>query len=197
MHLSAWRLPLFIGFILLLSTAIQIVQQGVNEDFIRAMMRVTARCSIVLFIAAFSASSLAYLWPSQPSKWLKANRRYVGLSFALSHFYYLFYLVLLISLYPREWMTQVPLLVVILALTGYVFLVAMTITSFKGPRVRLGEANWRRLHLTGMYVIWLIFVETYAAAGMKHSIYLVAVGVLLLAWGLRWLKWWRIRQPVN
>ncbi len=60
-------------------------RDGWSDEGLRAAIRVTARSSFLLFLGAFSASSLATFLPSAPTRWLLANRRYVGISFALSH----------------------------------------------------------------------------------------------------------------
>src|SRR5207244_2311604 len=58
---------------------------GAGPDGIRVLIRATARTSVVLFSAAFVASSLARTAPGPATRWLLVNRRYVGVSFAVSH----------------------------------------------------------------------------------------------------------------
>ncbi|MFI5500572.1 hypothetical protein ACIA5E_16060 [Nocardia asteroides] len=36
-------------------------------------------------MGAFVATSVLALWPGEPARWLARNRRYLGLSFAMSH----------------------------------------------------------------------------------------------------------------
>ena len=50
-----------------------------------------------------------------------------------------------------------------LDLIGFALLLLMTLTLFRLGARRLGAANWRRLHKTGVYVIW--FVATYIYLG--------------------------------
>jgi DMSO/TMAO reductase YedYZ heme-binding membrane subunit len=84
-------------------------------------------------------------------------------------------------------MEEVPLLILIVALAGYVFLAAMTVTSFEPMRTKLGAKNWHRLHVTGMYVIWLIFVQTYAAGLSEHPINGLWLSLLILGLVLRFI----------
>ena len=49
------------------------------------LIRATARTSLALFGAAFTASSLRSLWRTPATGWLLRQRRYLGLSFAFSH----------------------------------------------------------------------------------------------------------------
>jgi DMSO/TMAO reductase YedYZ heme-binding membrane subunit len=181
------RLPLFAFVLLLVATVVQWMPTGFNEDFVRAMIRVTAQLSIILFLIAFMASALHRLFAQSWSRALLQHRRYVGLSFAVSHFTHLLFLCLLVSFFPREWMAQVPLLILSVALAGYVLLAAMTVTSFEPMRTQLGAKNWRRLHVTGMYVIWLIFVQTYAAGLSEHPSNGLWLSLLILGLVLRFI----------
>ena len=62
-----------------------LLQHGAGEEGLRVLIRATARTSLVLFAGAFAASGLRRVWRSPASAWLVKNRRYVGLSFAVSH----------------------------------------------------------------------------------------------------------------
>ncbi len=59
--------------------------RGFEVDGVRMVIRFTARTSLVLFCLAFSAAALARLWPNASTRWLRRNRRYLGVSFAASH----------------------------------------------------------------------------------------------------------------
>src|SRR5688500_4145822 len=86
------RIALFgwpiVGWATLAVVAIQIADlpiAGTGEEGVRMAIRASARTSVVLFGLAFVASSLYRLAPSAFSRWLIANRRYLGVSFAVSH----------------------------------------------------------------------------------------------------------------
>jgi len=70
-----------IGLLLLLI----VITNGFNEPTMRLAIRITARTSCILFLAAFIAASFRRLNSSVFAKWLRANRRYLGLSMAVSH----------------------------------------------------------------------------------------------------------------
>ncbi len=59
--------------------------RGFEVDGVRMVIRFTARTSLVLFCLAFAAAALARLWPNAWTRWLRRNRRYLGVSFAASH----------------------------------------------------------------------------------------------------------------
>ena len=45
---------------------------------------------------------------------------------------------------------------------GYLFIILMTITSFKRPAAILGRRGWRILHTVGMYYLWLSFTVAFS-----------------------------------
>ena len=82
---DGWRLFALLSLTLL---ALSIWIAGMREfevDGVRMVIRFTARTSLVLFCLAFSAAALARLWPNAWTRWLRRNRRYLGVSFAASH----------------------------------------------------------------------------------------------------------------
>jgi len=122
------------------------------------MIEQSVRYALPLFLLAFTASSLARLWPNQLTRWLLRNRRYVGLGFAFGMAWHLSFVGYSIwsfglsdsGLTPRGFA---------LDFIGFIFLLLLTLTSFRSLARRLKPTNWRRLHKTGVYVIW--FVATY------------------------------------
>lgn len=183
--LSQWRITGLVLIVLSVMSASSFVWLGFSEEAIRAMVRGTARTSVCLFVLAFTASSLYRLFKSGWARYLLDNRRYIGLSFALSHFVHLLFLILLMSHYPQDSLAKLNRLEIVLASLTYVFILAMTITSFDPPRRWIGPKNWHRLHTTGMYLVWLIFLETYAKGTLQNGHYLPLVLLLLVAMGLR------------
>jgi len=137
------------------------------------------------FLVAFSASSLAVLWPGPSTRWLLANRRYFGLTFAAGmawHFGFVGYVI---------WSFGNPLTLrsTVSDLIGAVFLLLLTVTSSQRAVRLLGAANWRRLHKTGVYVIWLLTTNIYyynSGSDRFHQAVLVA---LIGAWLLRVAAW--------
>ena len=119
--------------------------------------RYTARFSFLIFVTAFATGALAALFPSDATRWLRRNRRYMGLSFALAHFLHLIAIVTFFSLVPEK-----PGLVTILGGgLAYVFIALMAATSNDRSVRMLGPKNWRRLHLAGGYYVWAIFMNSY------------------------------------
>jgi hypothetical protein len=150
---------------------------------IAPMILRSVRYALPLFVLAFTASSLATLWPNQMTRWLLRNRRFLGLGFAFGMAWHLSFVGYSIFSFgtSASGLTGRSLA---LDLTGLTFLIAMTLTSFKWFARRLTSATWRRLHKTGIYVIW--FVATYIYLRHPDSVlHIAALGLFIAAWLLR------------
>ena len=154
---------------------------GINEASFRIAVRFTARSSCVLFLLAFSASALRKLKLTLFSHWLLSNRRYLGLSMAISHGFHAVAIAGIAILTAKN-MVQDNLD----ATLGYVFIILMTITSFKRPAAILGRRSWKILHRVGMYYLWLSFMVAFSSR-LQESwwIYTPFVMVLVAAIILR------------
>ena len=164
---------------------------GGGEAGWRAAIRMSARTSLVLFAAAFVASSLRIVWPNVFTRWLLVNRRYVGVSFAASHAIHLVAIVTLALVAVDFRLDPATLIAGGLA---YVFLAAMTATSFDRSAAWLGPRRWHQLHRTGMYYCWVIFFVSFLPrARLELGRYLTFVGILLAALAVRALARRRAR----
>ncbi|HIK03274.1 MAG TPA: hypothetical protein IGS40_00930 [Trichormus sp. M33_DOE_039] len=157
--------------------------QGIDELGMRMAIRATARTSCIFFIAAFVASALHKIWSNPYTAWLLKNRRYFGLSMAVSHTYHAI-------AWTGLWLVtsgKSPQFAG-LAILGYVVLLAMTITSFRRPAALLGQRAWKILHRTGMYYFWLAFTAEFSVKLTQSPlIYLPFFTLLVLAIFLRLL----------
>src|ERR1700683_5762536 len=84
----------------------------------------TVRCALPLFLVAFTASSLATLWPSRSTRWLLANRRYVGLAFAVGMAWHFSFVAYSIWLFGNRLNAKATTLDVI----GLIFLLLLVLT---------------------------------------------------------------------
>lgn len=129
---------------------------GALADGLLELTRLTARISVFFFLAAFAASALFQFWPTRPSRLLLANRRSVGLAFALSHFIHLGVLIAYFTVSGED-----PGLVRIAGGgVAYLFIGLMALTSNDLSVRRLGK-RWTWLHTVGGWYIWLIFLNSY------------------------------------
>ena len=163
--------------------AVILLAKGMREDSFRLLIRFTARSSCILFLLAFIASTWQKLKPSQASSWLLQNRRYLGLSMAISHGFHAI-AISGVAILTSENMVRDNFT----ANLGYVFILLMTITSFKRPATILGRHNWKILHTLGMYYLWLSFTVAFGKRlGESWLFYTPWVAILISALILRLL----------
>jgi methionine sulfoxide reductase heme-binding subunit len=153
---------------------------GLTETGLRIAIRFTARSSCVLFLLAFVGSSLAALWPSAITQWLRANRRYFGLSFAASHVWHAIAIIGLAFFSQGKAISYSPG-----GMLGYVFIVLMAATSNNGAMQWLGDRRWQILHLVGAYYLWIAFFVSFSKRWTVSFIYPSLTVLLVVAMGLR------------
>src|SRR4051812_509125 len=154
--MNGWRLTGLLSLVLV-AMALSFLAVQPDVEGLRLLIRATARTSLVLFALAFSAAAVAQFAPSGVTRWLRRNRRYLGVSFATSHFIHLAALVALARTDSALFWTLTNPANVVLAGTAYLFIAAMTATSFDRTAAWLGARKWRLLHLIGGWYIWLSF----------------------------------------
>ena len=130
---------------------------GTGPEGIREVLLASAKTSALLFLAAFLASALRSWRRNPATRWLLRNRRYVGVSFGVSHAYHLAAIVA----YGVVAGERLDPLVLVLGGFGYVLLAAMVATSNDAAVERLGVRRWRSLHVFGLYYLWFIFAVTF------------------------------------
>lgn len=166
------------------------------EAVLQHVTRYTARFAFLIFIIAFASGALALLFPSDATRWLRRNRRYTGLSFALAHF---LHLIAIVALFAT--LGEMPGLVTIVGGgLAYVFIAAMAATSNDWSVRKLGPRNWRRLHLAGVYYVWAIFMNSYLGRLASDAppepkwIFALTAGLGFAALALRIAAWMRKRR---
>ena len=154
--LQRWQIVKWSTMAIASMFALILLVNGINESAFRIAIRFTARSSCILFLMAFSASALRKLRSTPFSKWLMHNRRYLGLSMAISHGFHAV-AIAGVAILTTENMVRDNFD----ANLGYVFILLMTITSFKRPAAILGRRGWKILHAVGMYYLWLSFTVAF------------------------------------
>jgi sulfoxide reductase heme-binding subunit YedZ len=156
------------------------VVHGFDEAAMRLAIRLTARTSCLLFVCAFVASALRRI-RIPVTAWLLQNRRYLGVSMAVSHGFHAIAIIGLVMVtaggaYQHDWG----------AILGYGFIIAMTATSFKPTAAWVGDRAWKILHTVGMYYLWIAFFYPFVnRLSESFVIYLPFVSLLIVALILR------------
>ncbi|MXO58768.1 hypothetical protein GRI89_04340 [Altererythrobacter salegens] len=154
-----------------------------GEDHLHAASRFTARVGFPFLIIAYSASSLARLWPNDLTKALLRNRKWWGLGFATTHTVHLFALVHVLAAQAEP----VNYLVLSPAIFAYVLLYAMALTSWKWAYKALGKW-WKRLHTFGIHYLWLIYAAAYVLRIQDPGQRAIAIPFALTAFGALGLR---------
>jgi sulfoxide reductase heme-binding subunit YedZ len=197
--LNGWRLFALIAIpiCLVIGTAMLKVDLGSAEE-ISSLIQLSVRCSVPWLYLAFAASSLQLLFPNTFTRWLMRNRRIIGLCFAGGMAWQLLFIVWMVTGFYRYYADEVYLFGdIIVQIPGYLFLIAMTLTSFMPVRRRLSSKQWRTLHTTGAYFLWgtvwsTYWYELYYYDDIQLIDYLY-YWAGFVAWGLRIWAWSRLQ----
>jgi hypothetical protein len=188
---NGWRLT---GVFSLLLTAMAIYLlsvQGWDAEGIRLVIRATARTSLVLFVLAFTASAMVELLPGEATRWQRSNRRYLGVSFAVSHLIHLIAILSLASIDAVLFWKLTNIGTIVLAGTAYLFIAAMAATSFDRSAAWLGPRRWRLLHLLGGWYIWISFAVAVGKRVPTDRFYWPMATLVLAAGIVRLAAIWR------
>ena len=133
---------------------------GYTEEGVRQNIRWSARMSFALFVFAFGAAAIHHYFKNSLTWWLRMNRKYLGISFAIVHLLHLGFIGLLqLSFHPV--FDQADMTSLLGGGMAYFFVVAMLLTSFEQFSEYLSKKQWKLLHTIGGYWIWIVFLSTY------------------------------------
>jgi methionine sulfoxide reductase heme-binding subunit len=181
---EGWSIVGAVAVALILVVTMEAMMAGAPVEGIRGIIRATARSSFALFSLAFTASAACYFWPNAWTRWQLRNRRYLGVSFALSHFVHLLAILALGRIAPEE-LAETTAITWIFGGLAYVFIGLMTATSFDSTARLVSPRAWSLLHTVGSYYIWLIFANSYLARAVAIPAYIPAGAFVILILGLR------------
>lgn len=186
--LGSWRLFWLLAFALSAGIALGIPFGHLRSSKqVESVILYSVRCSLPFFLVAFTASSLKSLWPNGFTRWLLANRRYFGLAFAFGMAWHLSFVAYYFLLFGNH----LNVTALTLDVTGLAFLLLLTLTSFRLFARLLTTRQWRALHKTGVYAIWLLATYIYAesARGDRDIFHFAVLAILILAGALRFAAW--------
>ncbi|MEM8675324.1 MAG: hypothetical protein AAGF83_15835 [Cyanobacteria bacterium P01_G01_bin.67] len=182
--IQRWQIVKWSTIFIAIAFCLILLVNGINEASWRIAIRFTARTSCLLFLLAFTASSLRRLQSTPLTNWLVTNRRYLGLSMAISHGFHAL-AIAGVAISTSENLVRDNHH----ANFSYLFIILMAITSFKRPAATIGRRNWRILHTVGMYCLWLSFLVGFSTRlSESWLIYASFTIVLLLAVILRFVS---------
>ncbi|OUS28610.1 hypothetical protein A9Q99_11380 [Gammaproteobacteria bacterium 45_16_T64] len=169
------------------ATLLAIAQFGMNHETIATGLHITARITLFYFLLAFSASALVRLTSGTLAKALMRNRRYIGLSAAISHGVHLglifcYFLVI----HPNVFNVSDAAGGIVV----YIALLIMTLSSNNTSVHIVGAKQWKRFHKLGMYLVFIAFMLRMTEGAMIDPVkYSPFVLLLLAAYLLRVAAW--------
>ena len=129
---------------------------------VSAMITFSVRLAVPWLFLAFAASSLVVVFPGSFSRWLLRNRRIIGLCFATGMAWQLLFILWLVIGHWGYYMEEAyDYFSLAEQIPGYLWLIAMTMTSFRFGRSKLSVQQWKILHKGGIYYLWGVVWSTY------------------------------------
>lgn len=179
-----------------LVTWIVVTSDAGFEATTRSVVIWTARSSFVWFTLVYVARPAHQLWRSAFTKFLLAERKWIGLGFAVSHLVHLGAIIAFASPDFGAFMRKQPPSNLIAAAT-FLLLFAMAITSIDSVKKKMSSRAWKRLHRTGIHFAWISFAGTYTTAIAAHPAYAFPAAIALGIGGIRLAAWFRLRARSN
>jgi hypothetical protein len=167
-------------------------------DAVSTMIQLSVYCAVPFLYLAFAASSLHELFPSSFSRWLRRNRNIMGLCFAAAMAWQLLFILWMVTVYTGYFMENVYVFSdEVEGVGGYLFIIAMVLTSFNFGRKWLSPKQWKLLHTCGIYWLWIYVWSVYWWQLFYYpdpiTIDYVYYWTGFAAWGLRMGAWTKKR----
>ena len=166
---------------------------------VSAMIQASVRCAVPWLLLAFAASSVQILWPGPLGLWLSRNRKFLGLCFAAAMAWQGFFILWMVLIYSDYYIDEVYVMRdAIEGVVGYLFLTAMTLTSFMPVRKHMTPKSWKLLHKSGIYFLWAYAFSVYwwnlfyydSPGWLDYTYYWAGFA----AWSLRAAAWTKKRR---
>lgn len=170
---------LFLFFIIGLSAAF-LYHNDITETGVGLIIRSTAQASILFFLLAFSASAFHFFFKNAFTNWQLKNRRYLGISFAISHYFHLIAILIMNFIVDKPVLAERGFVTVSLGGVAYVFLTLMALTSTDKAITKMGLKNWKILHWVGSHYIWVVFATSYGGRAFQENFYVLFAIALVL-----------------
>jgi DMSO/TMAO reductase YedYZ heme-binding membrane subunit len=130
---------------------------GVSE-----MIGFSVRFAVPLIFLVTAISALYTLFPGPLTAWQMRNRKFIGLTFAVAMAWQGYFIYMMSGIHRDYYFENIFFFRDELeGSTGYIFLAAMVLTSFRFARDRLSPQQWRVIHLGGLYFLWAYPFSTY------------------------------------
>ncbi|MEM9055874.1 MAG: hypothetical protein AAGD86_00265 [Pseudomonadota bacterium] len=126
-----------------------------NATDVSHLISYSVRWAVPFIYVVLASSALNTLAPGAVPAWLLRNRKQLGLCFAVAMAWQGLFIYLMSTAHRDHYFDEIYYLRDELeGSTGYVFLTALVVTSFRHGRKALDARQWKRLHTVGVYFLW-------------------------------------------
>lgn len=154
--LNGW--PLFWLISIPMSLVMVVAMLGVDLSTgpgVSTMIGFSVRWAVPFIFLVVAISSLQVLFPGPIPAWLLRNRKYLGLCFAVAMAWQGVFIFTMSMFFRDYYYEDIYFLRDELeGSVGYIFLVAMVLTSFRFARKHLTSKQWKLIHKSGLYFLW-------------------------------------------
>jgi hypothetical protein len=198
--INAWNLFWLIAGPISLAMVIAMLGADLSSgEGVSPMIQLSVRCAVPLLYLTFAASAVQKLFPGPLGRWFLRNRKYLGLSFAAAMAWQGLFILWMVIIYSDYYINEVYVMRdAIEGVVGYLFLFAMTVTTFQPGRKLLRPKKWRLLHLSGIYFLWAYAFSVYWWALFYYGNPILIDYIFywggFAAWGLRAAAWNKLRR---
>ncbi|MEM6913677.1 MAG: hypothetical protein AAF511_06840, partial [Pseudomonadota bacterium] len=201
-RLNGWSL----FWLLSIPISLSVILHGLQTDLstgegVSEMIGYSVRWAVPFIYLVIAASAVQILFPSPLSMWLLRNRKYLGLVFAVAMAWQGLG-IFVVSTFMRDYyFAEIYAFRDELEGTiGYVFLGALTVTSFKIGSRFITADQWKLIHKAGVIFLWAYpfsvywwnlfyypYLDGYSAPRLIDYLFyaggFAAFGLRLAAWG--------------
>jgi DMSO/TMAO reductase YedYZ heme-binding membrane subunit len=203
---NGWGLLLFCSVPMSISNYLAVSDTDMSSpEGVSHMIGYSVRWAIPFIYLVVAASSVKILFPGVFSAWWMRNRKYIGLVFAVGMAWQAAFIFMLSTFHRDYYFSDVYYFRdEVEGSVGYIFLVAMVITSFEFARKRVNHAQWKLIQKGGIYFLWAYpfsvywwnlfyypYVESYSNPELHDYLFYWAG---FLAFAMRIFAWGKLRN---
>lgn len=161
--INGWNLFWFISVPMSFAIFIEMMNADMSKgEGVSDMIGYSVRWAIPFIYMVVAASSIHILFPSPVSKWWMRNRKHIGLCFAVAMAWQGLYIFIVSTYFRGYYFEEIYYFRDELEGTvGYLFLVAMVVTSFQIGRKYVNPMQWKLIHKGGVYFLWAYAFSVY------------------------------------
>ena len=161
--INGWNLFLLVSVPMSLLTVIEMANVDLSTGpGVSHMIAFAVRFAVPLIFVVTAASALPVLFPGALPTWLLRNRKYIGMCFAVAMAWQGLFIFMMSTMHRDYYYEDIYFLRDELeGSTGYIFLAAMVLTTFRFGRSRLTPEQWKLLHRSGVYFLWAYAFSVY------------------------------------